>query len=44
MEQFVHSFPPSADSRSVVVSYNQKYVHKVLVNHLVRLSQEKKCG
>ena len=25
---------PSADSRRVVVSYLQKYVHKVLVNHL----------
>ena len=34
---------PSADSRSVVVSYKRKYVHKVLVNHLVKLAQEKKC-
>ena len=32
---------PSADSRRVVVSYKQKYVHKVLVNHLVKLAQEK---
>ena len=32
---------PSADSRRVVVSYKQKNVHKVLVNRLVRLSQEK---
>ena len=31
----------SADSRMVVVSYKQKYVHKVLVNHLVKLGQEK---
>ena len=27
---------PSADSRRVVVSYKQKYVHKELVNHLVK--------
>ena len=32
---------PSADSRRVVVSYKQKYVHEVLVNHLVKLAQEK---
>ena len=32
---------PSADSRSVVVSYKRKYVHKVLVNRLVKLAQEK---
>ena len=31
--------PPSADSRSVVVSYKQMYVHKVLVNRLVMLAQ-----
>ena len=31
---------PSADSRRVVVSYKQKYVHKVLVNRLVKLAQE----
>ena len=34
---------PSADSRRVV-SYKQKYVHKVLVDCLVKLAQEKKCG
>ena len=32
---------PSADSRSAVVSYKQKYVHEVLVKHLVKLAQEK---
>ena len=32
---------PSADSRRVVVSYKLKYVHKVPVNRLVKLSQEK---
>ena len=32
---------PSADSRRVVVSYKRKYVHKVLVNCLVKLAQEK---
>ena len=32
---------PSADSRRVVVSYKRKYVHKVLVNRLVKLAQEK---
>ena len=30
---------PSADSRRVVVSYKRKYVHQVLVNRLVKLSQ-----
>ena len=30
----------SADSRSVVVSYKRKYVHEVLVNCLVNLTQE----
>ena len=34
----------SADSRRVVVSYKRKYVHKLLVNSLVKLAQEKKCG
>ena len=29
---------PSADSRRVVVSNKRKYVHKVLVNHLVKLA------
>ena len=32
---------PSTDSRRVVVSYKRKYVHKVLVNRLVKLVQEK---
>ena len=32
---------PSADSRRLVVSYKQKYVHEVLVNCLVKLAQEK---
>ena len=31
---------PSADSRRVVVSYKKKYVHKVLVNRLIKLAQE----
>ena len=35
---------PSTDSRRVVVSYKRKYVHKVLVNCLVKLAQDKKCG
>ena len=34
---------PSTDSRRVVVSYKQMYVHEVLVNHLVKLAR-KKCG
>ena len=33
---------PFADSRRVVVSYKRKYVHKVLVNRLVKLAQEKR--
>ena len=33
---------PSADSRRGVVK--QSYGHKVLVNCLVKLAQEKKCG
>ena len=32
---------PSANPRRIVVSYKQKYVHKVLVNCLVKLAQEK---
>ena len=32
---------PSPDSRRVVVSYKQKYMHKVLVNCLVKLAKEK---
>ena len=35
---------PSADSGRVVVSYKRKYVHEVLVNRLVKLVQEKRCG
>ena len=35
---------PFPASRRVVVSYKQKYVHEVLVNCLVKLVQEKKCG
>ena len=35
---------PLADSRRAVVSYKGKYVHKVLVNHLVRLAQDKWLG
>ena len=31
----------AADSRMVFVSYTLKYVHKVLVKHLVNLAQEK---
>ena len=33
--------PPSADSRRVVFSYKRKYVHKVLVNRLIKHAQEK---
>ena len=32
---------PSADLKGVVVSYKRKYVHEVLVNHLVKDAQEK---
>ena len=32
---------PLADSRRVAVNYKLKYVHEVLVNCLVKLSQEK---
>ena len=31
---------PSPESRRVVVSYKQKYVHEVLVNCLFKLAQE----
>ena len=31
---------PFADSRRVFVSYKRKYVHKILVNRLVKLAQE----
>ena len=30
-------------TRRIVVSYKQKYVHEVLVNCLVKLAQEKRC-
>ena len=33
--------PPSTDSRRVVVSYKRKYVHKVLINHLLKFAEEK---
>ena len=32
---------PSTDSRRVFVSYKRKYVHKVLVNCLVKVAREK---
>ena len=32
---------PLNHSRRVVVSYKQKYMHEVLVNHLLKLAQEK---
>ena len=35
-----HSTPPP-DLRRVDVSHKQQYVHKVLVNHLVKVAQEK---
>ena len=31
---------PFVDSRRVVVSYERKYVHEILVNRLVKLDQE----
>ena len=33
--------PPFADSRRVVVSYKQKYVHEELVQRLFKLSHQK---
>ena len=40
---WLHTFvSPSADSRGVVVTYWQKYVHKVLVNHLGGLNLPRK--
>ena len=35
---------PSIDLRMVIVSFKRKYVQEVLVNCLVKLAQEKKCG
>ena len=40
MIKFLRSFPLSADSRRVVVSYKRKHVLKVLVKCLVKLAQE----
>ena len=34
-------FLPYTDTRRVVVCYKRKHVHQVLVNHLVKLVQEK---
>ena len=43
MKSFLRSFSflPPNHSRKVVVSYKQKNVHKVLVNRLFKLAQEK---
>ena len=38
---FCGKSPPYAYSRRVVVSYKQKNVHIVLINHLVKLAQKK---
>ena len=38
---FMTNLLPSTDSRRVVVSYKQKYVHKVLVNGLAKLARKK---
>ena len=40
-EKFYGHFPPSAESRRVVFSYKQKYMHEVLVGSLVKLAKEK---
>ena len=32
---------PSAESRRIVVGYNRKYVHELLVNYLFKLAQGK---
>ena len=37
----VRLFLPLIHSRRVAVSYKQKYVHKVLVNRLLKLAQKK---
>ena len=34
----------SAESKRVFVSYKRKYEHKILVNWLVKLAQEKHVG
>ena len=43
MKQFLRSFSPLPliYSRRVVVSYKRKYVHKLLVNRLLKPAQEK---
>ena len=43
MKYFLRSFSsfPLNHSRMVVVSYKRKYVHKVLVNCLFKVAQEK---
>ena len=43
--EFDHKIMPMASAyfRRVYVSYKRKHVHEVLVNHLVKLAQEK-CG
>ena len=42
MKSFLRSFSSLLLNQSGrVVSYKQKYVHEVLVNHLVKLAQEK---
>ena len=41
IKKILWSSPFPADSRRVVVSYMQKYVHQVMVNRLVKLAQEK---
>ena len=38
---FFYSHFPFADLRRVGVSYKRKYMHKVLVNFLVKFAQEK---
>ena len=43
-EPVINSSLPLNHSRRIVVSYKPKYVHKVLVNCLFKLAQEKKCG
>ena len=41
MKYNFYGHSPFPDSRRIVVSYKRKYVHKVLVNCLVKLVQEK---
>ena len=46
MKQFLWSFSflPLNHLRRVVVSFKQKYVHEVLVNHLFKHTQGKNGG